>query len=190
MRAPSLNLEDPVAKRRELLALAEQVPGAWIGMKVAALLLLVEGQRPGWIAEILGLTRMSLCRWIHSVNEQGVRSLVPQPKPGRPAALRAKVRRELEAHLERSPQEFGLNRVQWDGPTLVVHLKRRFGISLKVRQAQNWMHRLGYSLKRASYVYVQARKKDAQAFRRVLKKTAGTGGTASAGPREEGDRRF
>src|SRR3970040_979253 len=82
MRPPSLNLVDPAAKRRALLALAEQVPGAWIGMKVAALLLIVEGQRPGWIAEVLGLTRMSLCRWIHSVNEQGVRSLVPQPQPG------------------------------------------------------------------------------------------------------------
>jgi len=25
---------------------------------------------------------MSLCRWIHAVNEQGVQSLVPQPKSG------------------------------------------------------------------------------------------------------------
>ena len=107
MRPPSLNLEDPAAKRQELLALAERVPGAWIGMKIAALLLIVEGQRPGWIAEVLGLTRMSLCRWIHAVNEHGVQSLVPQPKPGRPATLTPKVRRELEAHLERSPQEFG-----------------------------------------------------------------------------------
>ena len=172
MRPPSLNLEDPATKGRELLALAEQVPGAWIGMKIAALLLIVEGQRPGWIAEVLGLTRMSLCRWIHSVNEQGVQSLVPQPKRGRPAALRAKLRHELEAHLERSPQEFGLNRVQWDGPTLVVHLKRRFGISLKVRQAQIWMHQLGYRMKRASHAYLQARSGDARRFQRALKKTA------------------
>jgi transposase len=172
MRPPSLSLEDAAAKRRELLALAEQVPGAWIGMKVAALLLLVEGQRPGWIADVLGLTRMSLCRWIHSVDEHGVRSLVPQPQPGRPAALKGKVRHELEAHLERSPQEFGLNRVQWDGPTLVVHLKRRFGISLKVRQAQNWMHQLGYRMKRASHAYLQARSEDARRFQRALKKTA------------------
>ena len=172
MRPPSLNLVDPAAKRRELLALAEQVPGAWIGMKVAALLLLLEGQRPGWIAEVLGLTRMSLCRWIHSVNQQGVRSLVPQPKPGRPAALKGKVRQELESHLERSPQEFGLNRVRWDGPTMVVHLKRRFGISLKVRQAQIWMHQLGYRMKRASHAYLQARSEDARRFQRALKKTA------------------
>ena len=171
MRPPSLNVEDPAA-RQELLALVEQVPGAWIGMKVAALLLVMEGQRPGWIAEVLGLTRMSLSRWIHAVNEQGVQSLLPQPKPGRPAALTAKVRRELEAHLERSPQEFGLNRLQWDGPTLVTHLKRHFGIALKVRQAQIWMHQLGYSMKRASHAYLQAHADDAQRFQRALKKTA------------------
>jgi transposase len=174
MRPPSLNLEDPDAKRRELLALVEQTTGAAIGVKVAALLLLLEGQRPGWIVEVLGLTRMSLNRWIHSANEQGVDSLVPRPKPGRPAALSAKVRRELEAHLERSPQEFGLNRVQWDGPTLVVHLKRRFGISLKVRQAQSWMHQLGYRMKRASHAYLQAHSEDARRFQRALKKTAHT----------------
>jgi transposase len=171
MRPPSLELEDPAAKQ-QLLALVDEVPGAWVGMKVAALLLVIEGQRPGWIVEVLGLTRMSLNRWIHAVNEQGVRSLVPRPKPGRPAALTAGVRRELEAHLERSPQEFGLNREHWDGPTLVVHLRRRFGIALKVRQAQSWMHQLGYRMKRASHAYLQAHAVDAQRFQRTLKKTA------------------
>ena len=66
MRPPSLCLEDRAA-RRDLPALVEQVPGASVGMKVAALLLVIEGQRPGWIAEVLGLTRMSLNRWIHAV---------------------------------------------------------------------------------------------------------------------------
>jgi len=171
MRPPSLCLEDRGA-RRDLLALVEQVPGASVGLKVAALLLVIEGQRPGWIAEVLGVTRMSLNRWIHPVNERGAPSLVAQPKPGRPAALTAKVRRELEAHLERSPQEFGLNRERWDGPTLVVHLKRRFGIAMKVRQAQNWMHQLGYRMQRASHAYLQAHAEDARRFERALKKTA------------------
>src|SRR5574341_625134 len=87
MRHPSLSLEDPTGKRRELLALAAQVPGAWIGMKVAALLLIIEGQRPSWIAEVLGLTRMSLCRWIHRVNAHGVEALKPPPRVGRPSRL-------------------------------------------------------------------------------------------------------
>ncbi len=170
MRSANLNIEDS-AVREELLALVDEVPGAWIGMKVAALLLTMEGQRPSWIVEVLGLTRMSLNRWIHGVNADGVRSLVPKPRPGRPAALTAEVRRELQADLECSPEEFGLNREQWDGPTLVTHLKRRFGISLKVRQAQIWMHQLGYTMKRASHAYLQAHAPDAKRFQRALKKT-------------------
>lgn len=171
MRNPTLTLTHPAAKKERLLALAEEIPGAWIGIKIAALLLILEGQRPGWISEVLGLTRMSLSRWIHTVNKEGLEALKPKPRSGRPNRLEPNVQEALEAHLEKSPREFGLNRAQWDGPTVAAHLKRHFGIALKVRQAQRWMHHLGYRLKRASYSYLQAKAKDARKFQRDLKKT-------------------
>jgi putative transposase len=132
---------------------------------------MIEGQRPGWISDVLGITRMSLNRWVRAINTKGLDALKEKPRPGRPARLTAKLSEELENHLEKSPQEFGLNRVQWDGPTLAVHLKRQFGIKLKVRQAQNWMHQLGYRLKHASYTYLQAKAEDARKFQKALKKT-------------------
>jgi transposase len=173
MRAPTLELTHREATRPRLLALAKATPGAGIGLKIAALLLLLEGQRPGWIVEVLGLTRMSLSRWIHGVNRRGIRSLVPRPQPGRPSRLTPAVRATLASHLDQSPQAFGLPRVQWDGPTLAVHLKRHFGIALKVRQTQLWLHQLGYRLKRTGYTYLQARTADARHFQRRLKKTPG-----------------
>ena len=154
------------------MALAKQVPGAWMGIKIAALLLVLEGQRPGRVNALFGLSRMTLERWIHAVNREGIQALIPEPRPGRPTQLTPAVKEQLEQHLEKSPQEFGLSRAAWDGPTLVVHVKEHFGVRLKVRQAQYWLHRLGYSLKRASYVYLQARAKDSRDFRRKLKKTA------------------
>lgn len=171
MRPPILELKHPDATRERLVAAAKEIPGAWIGIKIAALLLLLEGQRPGWITEVLGLTRMSLNRWLHGMNAQGIQSLEPKSRPGRPSRLTASVQRTLAQHLEQNPQSFGLPRVQWDGPTLVVHLKRHFGVGLKVRQAQMWMHQLGYRMKRAGHVYLQARSEDARRFQRVLKKT-------------------
>ena len=171
MRNPTLTLTHAAAKKERLLALAEEIPGAWIGIKIAALLLVLEGQRPGWITDVLGLTRMSLGRWIHAVNEEGLAALKPKPRPGRPTRLEPKIQKVLQAHLEKSPQEFGLNRAQWDGPTVVAHLKRHFGITLKVRQAQSWMHHLGYRLKRAGYSYLQAKATEARKFQRALKKT-------------------
>ena len=171
MRKPSLALVHPEASRDGLLKAVREIPGALSGIKIAALLLTLEGQRPGWIADVLGMTRQSLNSWMHKVNEQGLDSLKPVKRPGRPAHLTAQVRRQLEEHLEKSPEDFGLNRVRWDGPTLVVHLKNQFGIHLKVRQAQSWMHQLGYRMKRAGYTYLQARGEDAKKFRRKLKKT-------------------
>jgi transposase len=172
MRNPTLMLTHPEASRERLLALARKIPGAYIGLKIAALLLILEGQRPGWIAEVLGLTRQSLNIWMHKVNKKGVRSLEAMPRPGRPPRLTTEVVHKVEQHLEKSPMAFGINRVHWDGPTLVVHLKRQFGIKLKVRQAQYWMHQAGYRLKRASYSYLQARAEEAKRFRRALKKTS------------------
>src|SRR3970040_1806147 len=175
MRPPTLQLTHPDATQARLIALAREIPGAWVGIKIAALLLLLEGQRPGWIAEVLGLTRMSLTRWIHGVNAAGLEALQSKPRPGRPPRLTPQVQQALAAHLEQSPQAFGLPRVQWDGPTLAVHLKRQFGIALKVRQAQIWMHQLGYRLKRASHAYLQARAAEARRFRQKGKKTHGPG---------------
>lgn len=165
-----MELRHPSATKGRLLSLAQEVAGARMGLKIAALLLVLEGQRLGWVSEVLGLTRMSLNRWIHRVNESGVAALKTKPRRGRPCRLSAKLARRLEAHLDDSPQAFGLNRAHWDGPTLVVHLKRQFGITLKVRQAQMWMHRLGYRLKRASYSYMQGKAAEARKFQRALKK--------------------
>jgi transposase len=168
----ALSLAHKEATQEKLLALAKQVPGAWIGIKIAALLLVLEGQRPGWVTVLFGLSRMTLDRWIHGVNQEGIQALIPKLRPGRPTQLTPAVKQQLEQHLEKRPQEFGLPRAAWDGPTLVVHLKQHFGLKLKVRQAQKWLHGLGYSLKRGSYVYLQARAEDSRNFQRELKKTA------------------
>jgi len=176
-----IDIHHPEVTRDSLVAFAKQIPGAWMGLKIAALLLIVEGQRPGWTARVLGLTRMSLNRWIRAANSGGLKALKSKPIPGRPARLTPQIAQEVEQHLEQSPQDFGLNRGRWDGPTLVEHLRRQYGLKLKVRQAQIWMHQLGYRLKRASYAYLQARAGEAKQFRRELKKTQKSGTPGDGG---------
>jgi transposase len=177
----SSDITHPKVSKEALVAFAKSIPGAWVGLRIAAILLILEGQRPGWTADVLGLSRMSLNRWVHAVNAHGVEALKDKQRPGRPSHLTPKIARQVEKHLEQSPQVFGLNRSRWDGPTLVEHLKREFGIKLKVRQAQNWMHQLGYRLKRASYVYLQARAEEAKRFQRGLKKTQKSGSSGDSG---------
>jgi transposase len=166
----ALELKHPEQARRRLLALAEEIPGAWIGLKIAALLLVVEGQRPVWIADVLGLSRMSLTRWIHGVNRSGVETLKEPIRTGPTPRMNPAQQQVLAQNLQKSPLDFGLRRLQWDGPTLVQHIQKQFGVKLTVRQAQKWLHKLGYRMKRASHVYVQARAEDARRFQRHIKK--------------------
>jgi len=167
----ALSLTGQETTREKLLTLAKQVPGARVGMKIAALLLVLEGQRPGQVTRLLGLNHMALERCIHAVNREGTQALVPKPRLGRPTRLTLDVKRRLEQDLQKSPQEFGLSRPAWDGPTLGTHLKEHLGVRVTVRQAERWMHKLGYSLKRAGYTYIQARAEDARKFGGELKKT-------------------
>jgi transposase len=176
-----VDIHHPEVTRESLVALARDIPGAWQGLKIAALFLIVEGQRPGWTSRVLGLTRMSLNRWIRATNADGLKALKSKPISGRPSRMTPQIAEEVEQHLGRSPQEFGLNRARWDGPTLVEHLKRRYGLKMKVRQAQKWMHQLGYRLKRASYSYLQARAIKAKRFHRELKKTSKSGALGDGG---------
>jgi transposase len=89
------------------------IPGTHMGIKIAALLLILEGQRPGWIADVLGLTRQSLNLWMHRVNDRGLKAFVPVKQPGRPPRLTPKVQQQLEEDLEKAPSEFGLPGVRW-----------------------------------------------------------------------------
>lgn len=161
----------PAIRREQLLALAEQTPGAWLGLKIAVLVLLLDGYRPTFLAQLFGFSRMSLTRWVHRLNREGLAGLQDRPRPGRPTQLTTRVRQQLQRDLENPPERFGLPRVVWDGPTLAAHLRRRFGIHVQARQAQNWLHRLGYRLTRAGYVYLQAKAEEARWFRQQLKKT-------------------
>ena len=51
----ALTLDHPDLTRAKLLALAETIPGAWLGLKVAAFLLLLAGWKPTAVTELFGL---------------------------------------------------------------------------------------------------------------------------------------
>jgi transposase len=136
MKTQSVELTHPEASREGLASMVREIRGARVGVKIAALLLSVEGQRPGWICEVLSISRQSLNVWIHQVNTQGLEALKPKSRPGRPARLTGRIRKQVETDLEKSPLEIGLNRIQWDGPTLARHLSQQFDTLLSGLKAR------------------------------------------------------
>lgn len=169
MRA--LSVTNSAVSRGTLLKMAEATPGAWMGIRIAAMLLVLKGWNCTQVAELFDLSRWSVVKWIQRVNKEGAPGLEERSRPGRPRRLDPGVQKDLENALSMDPRDYGLKRNRWDGVVVVEYLEKAHGVHLKVRQAQRWIRRLGFSLRQPIYRYVQATSEGVEEFRRTVKKT-------------------
>ena len=167
-----LTLDNSEITRQALLARADAIAGAWIGIRIAALLLWLAGWKSTAIAELFGVSRWAVCQWMNLANEQGLRSVEPQPAPGRKSRLSAPVQAQLDLALQESPEKFALKGTRWDGVLVVEYLRRFHQVELKVRQAQRYVRRLGFTLQMPVYRYLQATRKGVEKFRQSVKKNS------------------
>lgn len=151
---------------------AENIPGAWNGIRIAALLLLLRGWKSTAISRLFGTSRQAVVDWIRKANKRGLDSVIDEPRPGRPPRMSAASQRKLADALTKSPEEFGLRRTRWDGVVVVEFLRKVCNVELKPRQARNWLKRLGFVLKQPVYRYIQATEEGVVEFRRGLKKNS------------------
>ena len=167
-----LTLDNSEITRQALLARADAIAGAWIGIRIAALLLWLAGWKSTAIAELFGVSRWAVCPWMNLANEPGLRSVEPLPAPGRKPRLSAPVLEQLDLALQESPEKFGLPRTRWDGVLVVEYLRRFHQVELKVRRAQRYVRRLGFTLQMPIYRYLQATRKGVKKFQQSVKKNS------------------
>lgn len=168
----ALSITNAKITRDRLLEMAEEIPGAWIGIRIAALLLLLSGWKSTDIASLFGLSRWSIVKWIYKANEGGVESVQDKQRPGRPPRVTDSYKQALDQALQKSPKDFGIARARWDGIVVVEYLKKFHGVTIRPRRAQQLLHELKYVLKQPAYRFVQASKKGVKGFRISLKKTS------------------
>ncbi|MCZ6452214.1 MAG: helix-turn-helix domain-containing protein [Deltaproteobacteria bacterium] len=167
-----LKLSHPSLTRKTLLREAETIPGAWNGIRIAGLLLLLAGWKSTAVSRLFGVSRQAVVDWIGKANRKGLDSVVDEPRPGRPTRMDPATRRKLEKALTKSPQDFGLHRTRWDGVVVVEFLQKVCNVQLHPRQARNWLKHLGFVLKQPIYRYIQATNEGVGKFRRGLKKNS------------------
>ena len=165
-----LTLTNKEITREALLSMAEKIEGAWIGLRIAGLLLILSGWKSTAVAKLFHISRPSVIEWIKKANREGVGSVEDKPRLGRPGKLNEEVSKVLEDALGKSPQEYGLNRFRWDGVVVVEFLRKNLSIGIKPRQARNWLKRLGYVRKHPVHRYLQASEKGVKEFRQSVKK--------------------
>ena len=167
----ALTLSHQELTREALLRKAEEIHGAWVGIRIAAFLLMLAGWKSTQIADLFGLSRWGAVKLIQKANREGLEAIEDHPRPGRPSQFDEKVLRELDQALSKPPQDYGLSRNRWDGVVVVEYLKRFHYIKVQVRHAQRMIKKLGYSLRRPMYRYVQATDEGVTEFQEEVKKT-------------------
>ena len=167
----ALTLSHHTVTRDILLRKADETPGAWIGIRIAALLLILSGWKSTQVAELFGLTRWAVVKWIQKANSDGVEMVNDRARSGRPSHFDENVMKKLDEALSKSPQDFGIPRAKWDGVVFVEYLKKAYHAEIHVRHAQRLIRKLGYSLRRPMYRFVQAKEEGVEEFRGTLKKT-------------------
>jgi transposase len=166
-----LRLSHPQLTRDALLSLADVVPGAWVGIRIAAFLLILAGWKSTQVAELFGLSRWGAVKLIRKANLKGLDAAVDDPRPGRPSQFDEKVLSELDEAISKSPQDYGLCRNRWDGVVVTEYLRRFHSIKIHVRHAQRMIRKLGYTLRRPICQYIQASDEGVAEFQEELKKT-------------------
>lgn len=156
--------------RKSLLELADRIPGAWIGIRIAGYLLILAGWKSTQVADLFGLSRNGVVKWIRKANRVGLAAVEDSRRSGRPTRLDDQILEELDQVLSKPPREVGLPRTRWDGVVVVEYLKRVHRIDIHVRHAQRLIRKLGYSLRQPIYRFVQASDQGVDQFRETLKK--------------------
>jgi len=141
----ALTLNHPGLTRKALLRLADRTPGAWLGIRIAVLLLILAGWKSSHAAELFGLTRWTVVKWIQRANRDGVEAVLDKQRMGRPSQFTKGVMNKLEKVLANSPRKVGIPRTHWNGNALVTYLKKTYHIEIHVRHAQRIMKKLGHS---------------------------------------------
>ncbi len=167
----ALQIRHKEITREGLLSLAEETPGAWIGMRISGLLLMLSGWSAPQVASLFGLSRWSVVKWSRKANNEGLACVYDKQRPGRPSQFDKKTLQSLDKALAESPRKHGFSRTRWDGTVVVEYLKRFHQISIHVRHAQRLMGQLGYTLRQPVYQFVQASDDGVKDFRATIKKT-------------------
>jgi transposase len=94
--------------------------------RVRAVQLIEQGESPGLVGRILGVTPTSIHRWRRLAQQPG--GLAARPIPGRPARLSVQQLGELERLLLEGPEAHGWRNNLWTCGRIAILIQRHFGI--------------------------------------------------------------
>jgi transposase len=151
-----------------------------VALRLEAIMLSVQGQTSGQIAQGLQVDRTRVHAWIGAWNEHGDEGLLEGHRSGRPAQLSAAQREQLADILDSGPVAYGLNTGVWTSPLIAEIIQEEFNVGYHPGHVRHLLKRLNFSVQRPKTHLVQADPKKQNRWIRYthpnLKKTPGAKG--------------
>lgn len=124
------------------------------------------------MADVLGVTRDTVCRWWAAYNSGGVEAL-PRERSGRPLGSGRLVSDQQASHIrslidQHTPEQLGIHSALWTRRAVGELIRKEFNIELAPRTVGEYLRRWGYTPKRPQR---HARKQDPDEVAQWLKTT-------------------
>jgi len=151
-----------------------------VALRLGAIMLSVQGQTTGQIAQGLQVDRTRVHAWIGAWNEYGDEGLLEGHRSGRPAQLSGLQREQLADILDSGPVAQGLNTGVGTSPLIAQILEEEFAVSYHPGHVRRLLKQLNFSVQRPKTRLVQADPRKQNRWirdtRPNLKKTPGAKG--------------
>ena len=121
-----------------------------------ALLLLAQGWTGSAVAETLERDPHTIGRWASAFGEGGPTALIFEQSGGSPRSLAKAQQKALRAAVQELPAKSGIELANWNWRAVRQFVLEGWGIGLSRSSCLNYLHRLGFVLKRPKKRLVKA----------------------------------
>lgn len=109
--------------------------------RLDCVLLVAAGRCLNEVADLFGVDRRTIQRWVHAAYSDGIDGLVEHHNGGRPAKLSSEQEQSIRLVLQASPGACGYPDQQWTGKRLALHLDKHHDVTMSVRTCQRMILR-------------------------------------------------
>lgn len=156
--------------REDFNAWFQANPIAKAAIKARAILSINDGVEVNAVCVVLDVTREAVRQWRVNLEASGLNGLIPKQRSGRPTHLTVEVADAVKEAVCNPPSALGYKQSLWTGKLVVRFIEERCGVKIRVRTAQAWLKKLGFSRQRPRKKLVKAKEESQEIFKKELKK--------------------
>jgi transposase len=135
--------------------------------RLHGVLLVAQGMSCLEVSRLLGDAPRTVEYWVHRFEDKGLAGLVEGQRSGRPRRLNDKQLEEINSALRQTPESVGITSGLWDGKGLAAFVKKRYGVTLGVRQCQYMFNSFGFRMRKPRSLIARADPELQEAYKKT-----------------------